>query len=172
MNTTKELSSPLESKINHPYLCFNDIVLSKVRSNLNTKNVRALRGLTKSFKNILLHNGVRKLDKQEFYFGMRDYGVGISKRESEIILDYLDTEEDGFVNLDAFLQAIRGKPSATRQSWIDKAWSKIDKEGNGYVTAYDIRQIFDCSQHPRVTSGELCFDEVFTQFLQSFGDKN
>jgi hypothetical protein len=63
MNTTKELSSPLESKIISAYLCFNDIVLSKVRSNLNTKNVRALRGLTKSFKNILLHNGVRKLDK-------------------------------------------------------------------------------------------------------------
>jgi Ca2+-binding EF-hand superfamily protein len=115
---------------------------------------------------------MHEINKQEFYFGLRDYGVGISKRESEIILDYLDTEEDGFVNLDAFLQAIRGKPSATRQSWIDKTWSKIDKEGNGYVTAYDIRQIFDCSQHPRVTSGELCFDEVFTQFLQSFGDKN
>ena len=112
------------------------------------------------------------MDKQEFFFGIRDYGVQISKREAEILLDYLDTEEDGFVNLDAFLQAIRGKPDATRQAWIDKAWNKIDKEGNGYVTAYDIRQIFDCSHHPKVISGEMCFDEVFTQFLQSFGDKN
>lgn len=90
--------------------------MDKAKSNLKAKNVRALRGLTKSFKNILIHNGVRKLDKQEFYFGLRDYGVGISKRESEIILDYLDTEEDGFVNLDAFLQAIRGKPNGVRQS--------------------------------------------------------
>ena len=146
--------------------------MAKVKHNLQTKSVRSLRGLTKAFKNILVHNGVRKLDKQEFYFGLRDYGVTITKREAEILLDYLDTEEDGFVNLDAFLQAVRGKPSATRQSWIDKAWSKIDKESNGYVTAYDIRQIFDCSYHPRVLSGEMCFDEVFTQFLQSFGDKN
>jgi Ca2+-binding EF-hand superfamily protein len=147
-------------------------VLAKVKRSLETRSVRALRGITKAFKNILIHNGVRKLDKQEFFFGIRDYGVQISKREAEIILDYLDTEEDGFVNLDAFLQAIRGKPNATRQAWIDKAWNKIDKEGNGYVTAYDIRQIFDCSQHPEVISGEMCFDEVFTQFLQSFGDKN
>jgi Ca2+-binding EF-hand superfamily protein len=147
-------------------------VVNKVKASLGKQSVRALRGLTKAFKNILVHNGVRKLDKQEFYFGLKDYGVGITKREAEVLLDYFDTEEDGFVNLDAFLQAVRGKPNATRQSWIDKAWNKIDKEGNGYVTAYDIRQIFDCSQHPKVLSGEMCFDEVFTQFLQSFGDKN
>ena len=77
--------------------------MNKVKASLTTKGVRQLRGLTKAFKNILIHNGVRKLDKQEFYFGLRDYGVQIPKREAEIILDYLDTEEDGFVNLDAFL---------------------------------------------------------------------
>lgn len=55
---------------------------------------------------------------------------------------------------------------------IDKAWNKIDKEGNGFASANDIRQIFDCSSHPKVISGEICSDEVFTQFLQSFGDKN
>jgi Ca2+-binding EF-hand superfamily protein len=114
-------------------------VLAKVKRSLETRSVRALRGITKAFKNIMIHNGVRKLDKQEFFFGLRDYGVQISKREAELLLDYLDTEEDGFVNLDAFLQAIRGKPNTTRQSWIDKAWNKIDKEGNGFVTAYDIR---------------------------------
>ncbi len=118
------------------------------------------------------YNGSRKLDKQEFYFGLKDYGVTVTKREAEVLLDVLDTDEDGTINFDEFLYQIRGKPNANRQAWIDKAWNKVDKDGNGYVTAFDLRNLFDCSQHPKIISGEMCFDEVFTQFLQSFGDKN
>jgi Ca2+-binding EF-hand superfamily protein len=112
------------------------------------------------------------LDKQQFYFGLKDYGVTVTKREAEVLLDTLDTDEDGTINFDEFLYQIRGKPNAARQQWIDKAFAKLDKDGNGYVTSFDIRQLFDCSQHPLIISGEMCFDEVFTQFLQCFGDKN
>jgi Ca2+-binding EF-hand superfamily protein len=137
-----------------------------------SKGPRELRGLARPFRVIGTYNGSRKLDKQEFYFGLKDYGVTITKREAEVLLDVLDTDEDGTINFDQFLLNIRGKPNDLRISWIVKAYNKLDKDGNGYVTSFDIRQHFDCSQHPRIISGEVCFDEVFTEFLQCFGDKN
>lgn len=84
-------------------------------------------------------DGNRKIDKQEFYTGLKEYGVAITKREAEILLEYLDTNEDGFVNFDEFLVAIRGQPNKARQAMIDRAFAKLDKDGNGYITAFDIR---------------------------------
>jgi calcyphosin len=136
------------------------------------KGPRELRGFARPFNVIATYNGSRKLDKQQFYFGLKDYGVVITKREAEVLLDTLDTDEDGTINFDELLFQIRGKPNATRQQWIDKTFSKLDKDGNGYVTSFNIRPSFDCSQHPKIISGEVCFDEVFTEFLQCFGDKN
>ena len=37
-------------------------------------------------------DGNRKIDKEEFYVGLMDWGVTISKKEAEALLDYLDTD--------------------------------------------------------------------------------
>ncbi len=81
-----------------------------------------MRGLSRAFKNFDSYNGNRKIDKEEFYIGLREYGVQISKKEAETLLDYLDTDQDVQVNLDEFLIGIRGIPNAARQAYIDKAF--------------------------------------------------
>ena len=85
----------------------------------------------RAFKNIDSYNGDRKVEKEEFYQGLRDYGVSISKKEAEVLLNYLDTNKDGFVSYDEFLTGIRGKPNARRQVFIDKAYFKFDKSADG-----------------------------------------
>jgi len=35
-----------------------------------------------------------------------------------------------------------------------------------------LRVVYDTSDHPKVQSGEMTDEEVFVQFLASFGDKN
>jgi Ca2+-binding EF-hand superfamily protein len=80
-------------------------------------------------------------------------------------LDYLDTNDDGFVNYDEFLVGIRGKPNQRRQTYIDKAYFKFDRDGDGRLTAADLRCVFNCSSHPKVRSGQMCEDEVFAEFL-------
>lgn len=117
-------------------------------------------------------DGNRKINKEEFYIGLKDLGVTISKREAEILLAYLDTDDDGVVNYDEFLFGIRGKPNQRRQTFIDKAFFKFDKDGTGVITAADLRGVYNCSQHPKVMSGEMTEDEVFTHFLKAYGDKN
>lgn len=110
------------------------------------------------------------MDKEQFYVALREYGVQLSMHDAQTLLEYLDTAENGNVNLDYFLQQLRGTPNATRQAYIDKVFQKFDPDGSGFVNAYDLRMVYDCSQHPKVISGERCFDEVFVEFLACFGD--
>ena len=64
-------------------------------------------------------NGDRKLDKQEFYWGLKEMGADISKQEAYELLEQLDTNKDGVVSYDEFLTGIRGSPNARRQDVID-----------------------------------------------------
>ena len=127
--------------------------------------MNSIRGLGRAFRNIDSYNGDRKIDKEEFYVGLREYGVNISKKEADVLLNYLDTNKDGYVSYDEFLTGIRGKPNSRRQAFIDKAYFKFDRDGSGQITSADLRGVFDCSQHPKVLSGEMCEDEVFLTFL-------
>jgi len=126
----------------------------------------------RSFRIMDSVDGNRQLDKQEFYWGIKDMGVNISKRESEILIEFLDTDQSGTVNYDEFLTGIRGKPNEKRQVFIDKCFLKFDRDGNGRITAADLAPVYNCSFHPKVQSGEMTEQEVFTEFLASFGDKN
>ena len=145
-------------------------VLDKVRTGVS-KRAQTLRGLSRSFK-ILDDDGNRKVNKEEFYWGLRDNQIEISQREAVILLESLDTNGDGHVDFDEFLYAIRGRPNDARQKYIDIAFFKFDKDANGFITADDLRGVYDCSQHPKVINGEMTDDEVFTEFLKNFGDKN
>ena len=147
-------------------------ILEKVRESLAARGATTIRGLGRNFKCMDSVDGNRKVDKEEFYWGLKDNGTQISKREAEVLLDFLDTDGDGTVNFDEFLKGIRGAPSERRQAFIDKAFLKFDKDGNGRITSADLAVVYDCSNHPKVMSGEMTNDEVFTQFLGQFGDRN
>ena len=43
--------------------------------------------------------------------GLKEYGANITKREADVLLDYLDTDKDGYVNYNEFLYGLRGKPN-------------------------------------------------------------
>lgn len=111
--------------------------MNKVKSSLYSSGVKTIRSLGKIFKT-LDANGDRKVDKEEFYSGLKEFGVNITKKEAEVLLDFLDTNEDGFVNYDEFLVGIRGKPNQRRQALIDKAFFKFDTYGIGRIIAADL----------------------------------
>jgi Ca2+-binding EF-hand superfamily protein len=99
-------------------------------------------------------------------------GANITKREGECLLEALDTNQDGVVDFNEFLIAIRGCPNAKRQAVIDSAFAKFDLSGDGVITSADLMTVFDCSKHPKVVSGDVTQEEVFVEFLSCFGDKN
>jgi len=100
-------------------------------------------------------------------------GCTFSKKEAGILLDYLDLNNDGNVSFDEFLVGVRGKPNEQRQAIIDQAFNKFNRDdSDDVITASDLKNVYDCSKHPKVISGEMTQDEVFTEFLGCFGDKN
>ena len=58
------------------------------------------------------------------------------------------------INFTEFLNALRGKPNKRRQAIIDKAYLRFDKEGTGTIDITEIRQVYNCSKHPKVLNAE------------------
>ena len=81
----------------------------------------------------------KKVNKEDFLFGLREVGISLSKTEAECLLNFLDKDNDGFINFDEFLVGIRGKPNSRRQAIIDKAYLRFDKEGSGYIDITNVR---------------------------------
>ena len=76
-----------------------------------------MRSLGRTFQ-IIDANNNRLLDKQELYWGLKNLGCNISKREAAILLEYLDTSKDGFVDFNEFIVGVRGEPNETRRNCI------------------------------------------------------
>ena len=52
-------------------------------------------------------NGNRKLECDDFRWGLMDYGVSVSKEEAAEILAHFDKNGDGRVDFDEFLVTLR-----------------------------------------------------------------
>ena len=145
------------------------VVLEKVRAEL-FKESNVVRSLGRTFA-VMDVDQDRLIDKQEFYWGLKNLGSSISKREASLLLDYLDTSKDGYIDYREFLAGVRGSPSEARCAAIEAAFKKFDNYGAGEVVVTELGQVFSCPDHPAVKSGECTVNDVFVQFLSTFGSK-
>ena len=60
------------------------IVLNRLRDMLNARGANTIRGLGRSFKLFDSYNGNRKVDSQEFFVGLQENGVKVSKAEADV----------------------------------------------------------------------------------------
>ena len=67
---------------------------------------------------------------------------------------------------------MRGDLSDFRKSYVDKAYAKLDATGDGKVNVEDIKAVYNTSSHPEVLQGTKNSEQVFAEFLGSFGDNN
>lgn len=66
------------------YIYQYSIVLNRVKDQLNARGTNTIRGLGRAFRTIDSYDGNRKVDSQEFYVGMTEFGVRLSKAESDV----------------------------------------------------------------------------------------
>jgi Ca2+-binding EF-hand superfamily protein len=143
-----------------------------MRSQLNARGAKTIRGLGRVFRNFDSFDGNKKIDSQEFFSGLREIQVQVTQAEADKLMSILDTNNDGHIDVTEFLVAIRGTLNEKRQAMVDKAFLKFDADGSGVITAADLKGVYNCNFHPKVQSGEMTEDEVFLEFLANFGDKN
>lgn len=56
----------------------------------------------------------------------------------------------------------------SRKSIVMKAFKSLDKSGSGTILVDDIKDLYNASNHPDVTSKKRTEDDVLTEFLDTF----
>ena len=147
-------------------------VVNKAKDIINKRGVESIRSSGRVFRQFPSYDGKDKVNIDDFIFGLRECGINLPKQDLDVILNFFEKDKDGVINFTEFLIALRGKPNDRRQAIIDKAFLKFDKEGTGLIDVTEIRQVYNCSKHPKVVSAEMSEEQVFSLFLKNFNDKN
>ncbi|KRX06073.1 hypothetical protein PPERSA_01151 [Pseudocohnilembus persalinus] len=150
----------------------NGSIISRVRQQLEQRGARTIRGLGRVFRQLDSFDGNKRVDRNEFFVGLKECGVQLTQEEANQLLQQLDTNQDGYLDFEEFLVGIRGSPNKCRQDIINQAFAKLDKDNSGSISAADLKGVFNCSAHPKVAKGEMTEEQVFLEFLQNFGDSN
>eukprot|EP01010_Urceolus_cornutus_P005222 NODE_896_length_1250_cov_291.457952_g682_i0.p1 GENE.NODE_896_length_1250_cov_291.457952_g682_i0~~NODE_896_length_1250_cov_291.457952_g682_i0.p1 ORF type:complete len:298 (-),score=57.67 NODE_896_length_1250_cov_291.457952_g682_i0:252-1145(-) len=128
-----------------------------------------IRGLQRSFR-IMDDNHSLTLSPDEFRAGLADYDVNLSDEEFYSLLQWLDTNGDGQVQIGEFFLAIRGGMNPRRRAVVHQCFTKFDKDKTGVIDVDDMKKDFDVSRHPQVMNGEKTKQEVMQDFLKTFDD--
>ncbi len=61
------------------------IVLNSLRTQLSARGANSIRGFAKTFATFDSNNGNRKVDAQEFFVGLKENGLNVTKQEADVI---------------------------------------------------------------------------------------
>ena len=86
-------------------VCF--AVLESIRAQIKARGAKTIRGLGRTFRNFDSFDGNHKIDSEEFYSGLCEIQLQVTKAEAAAVMQLFDTDGDGHVNFDEFLVGIR-----------------------------------------------------------------
>ena len=141
-----------------------EVVLRKIKDTIKGRGVHGIRALARMFR-IIDDRGNGLLDREEFKFGLMDYGINITEEEFDMVMSVFDANGDGVISFDEFIGAISDPPNEFRQQYINAAYAKLDVNGDGQVTIDDVKLRYNCSKHPDVVAGRKTENEVLGSFM-------
>ncbi|CAJ0959589.1 unnamed protein product, partial [Mesorhabditis belari] len=141
--------------------------LRKLQLALLLRGSTGIKEFSRSFR-IMDDDGNKQLTRDEFNKGMHDCQVPLSLEECASLFTQVDTNKSGSVNFDEFLFMLRPPMSETRRKLIDLAFGKMDKSKDGFITAADMKGVFNARKHPKFLSGEKTEEQIFNMYLAHF----
>ena len=143
-------SAPVEEEAEYTV----DDLVRDIKKKLLERGSYGIRGLARVFKN-MDDKGDRKVDVEDFRWGLVDYGISITKDQASQVLTRFDRDKDGTVCFDEFLRFLKGDINEFREKLIRLAYGKLDINGDGQVTLEDIAKLYDATHHPDVSNTRL-----------------
>lgn len=142
-------------------------VITKIKQTLKNRGAHGIRGLALVFKR-MDHSGDKKLDRNEFMWGLKENGHDLSPSEFERIFKYFDKNNDGRISFDEFLVALRGDLNERRRALVTQAFKKLDKTNNGIVELNDLEGTYNVEFHPKFKSGEMSRKDILNDFMKQW----
>jgi len=92
----------------------------------------------------------------------------VTPEEGQKLFSLFDLNGDGNISYDELLRGVVGEMNQFRQNFIKKAFSKLDKNGNGIIEIDDIKSTYNAKNHPDVKLGKKTEEEILSEFLDTF----
>lgn len=81
-------------------------LINEIKGKILERSSHGIRGIARIFK-AMDNNSNRLLDVDDFRWGLKDYGITISKEEADQVLKYFDRDGNGQVDFNEFLRALK-----------------------------------------------------------------
>lgn len=129
--------------------------------------MRGIFGLGRLFR-IMDDDQSRTLSRAEFEKACRDFKTELSAEDIGTLFGAFDVNRDGVISYDEFLRVIRGQMNDYRRSLAERAFLKLDRNGNGRVEVEELVGVYSAAKHPAVLEGRKTAEQVLSEFLETF----
>lgn len=79
-----------------------------------------------------------------------------------------DVNRDGTICYDEFVRTIRGELNEFRTKLVERAFTKLDRDGSGIIDVQDLVGVYSAKKHPAVIDGRKTEEQVLSEFLETF----
>jgi hypothetical protein len=81
-------------------------LIREIKAKICERSANGIRGIARIFK-AMDENGSKTLDVDDFRWGLKDYGITISKDEASQVMEHFDRDGNGQVDFSEFLRALK-----------------------------------------------------------------
>jgi Ca2+-binding EF-hand superfamily protein len=142
-------------------------LIAAIKARLKEVGMFGIRGVSHLFKS-MDKNGNRQIDINEFYWGLKEFGVNLTEEEAMGVLRIFDKDRNGTISVEEFLRALKGDLNNFRVGIIRKAYEKLDVNRDGSVRLDDIARLYDVSRHPDVVQGRKDPKQLYLEFMSKW----
>ena len=80
----------------------------------------------------------------------------------------MDVDGNGEIDFNEFIRVVVGEMNAFRQNLVERAFGKLDINGDGEVSIEEFKSRYTANEHPDVRTGRKTEKEVLVEFMETF----
>ena len=143
------------------------LILTKLKADIRSRGIHGFNELQRMFW-LMDEDHSQELSLPEFTKAMTELEINMTSREFRLMFESFDKDHSGSIQFDEFMNTLRDPPTPQRLSLIQTAFNKLDKQGQGLLSAEYIALMYDPTGHPEVMAGRISAQDCHQDFLESF----